>query len=375
MADFTLAQRLKNLRESLGIKVTEAAEKMGFASYQILSNIESGDREVKVQELQRFSKVYYCSIEKLLGNAEIETSTKFLWRNAPKERRIEIESEILYHCEQYKLLEKLLDLKTKEGFLAASLEKISTPHRVALLADSVSKLLQLGRRPAFSLQKVLEQDYGIKILYYPFSDGSSVSTSSGSLGNIIVINSNEVPWRQNYDLAHELFHLITWDAVIGNKMTEADEYNEDIEKNADSFASILLLPHDEVRKEVFDRVDKDGRITDSDIVDIAIEFGVSTPALIYRMANLRFITFEAAKTITKDVELIGIDKQKRLLELNKSQQPEHFNTLAIRCLRKGFISRGKFAEFMNIDRSRIDDFILEKGMMEQEGNSVEIMAS
>ncbi len=374
MADLALAQRLKSIRESLGIKVTEAAEKLGFSSYQILSNIESGDREVKVQELQRFSKVYFCSIEKLIGNAEIEPSTKFLWRNAPKERRPEIENEILYHCEQYRLLEKLLELKTKEGFIKASLEDISTNHRVALLADSVSKLLQLGRRPAFTLQKVLEQDYGIKILYYPFSDGSSVSTSGSSLGNVIVINSNEVPWRQNYDLAHEFFHLITWDAVIANKLVEADEYNEEIEKKANFFASILLLPHDEVRKEVFDRVDKDGRIRDSDIVDIAIEFGVSTPALIYRMVNLRFITFEAAKTITQNVELIGIDRQKRL-ERKKSEQPEHFITLAIRCLRKGFISRGKFAEFMDIDRSRIDDFILEKGMMEQEGKSVEIMDS
>ncbi len=375
MADLTLAHRLKQLRESLGLKINEAADRLGFGSYQTLSNIENGEREVKVQELQKFSKVYYSSIDKLLGKSELDTSTKFLWRSSPKERKQEIESEILYHCEQYKLLESLLEVKTKEGFITVSLEDINTNYRIMMLADNISKLLQLGRRPAFTLQKVLEQDYGVKILYYSFSDGSSVSTVNKGLGKVIVINSNEAPWRQNYDLAHELFHLITWDAVVSNNLLTEDEYNEDLERKANLFASILLLPESEVRKEILDRVDNQGRINDSDIVDVAIEFGVSTQALIYRLTHMKLISFDKASTITKDVELREVDKRKRFLERMKSQKPEQYAILAIRCLRKGLLSRGKFAEMMEIDRSHIDDFINDKGLMEQEGSPIEIMAS
>ncbi len=375
MANKELAARLKQIRGSLNLKLTEAADKIGFPSYQTLSSIENGEREVKASELSKFSKAYYCSIEKLLGKTDTEATVSFIWRTAPKERKREIEGEIFYHCEKYSMLENLLNIKKRETFLKVSLDDINTNYKVEVLANNISNLLGLGRRPAFTLQKVLEQDYGIKVLCYPFIDGSAVSTVNRSIGNIIVINSHEVPWRQNYDLAHELFHLITWDAVIENKMYINDEYSEEIEKRANLFASILLLPEQEVKKEILNRVDKDGNITNSDIVDVAIEFGISTQALIYRLANLKLISFEQASTVVKDVELSTLSKQMRKQEKIEKRLSDQFISLAIRCLRKGLISRGKFSELVDIDRSDIDDFINEKGLMKQEGNAVEIMAS
>jgi len=46
----------------------------------------------------------------------------------------------------------------------------------------------------------------------------------------------------------------------------------------------------------------------------------------------------------------------------------------VKCLRKGFLSRGKFAEIVGIDRSEIDLFIEAEGLMETEGTPIEIMA-
>jgi len=238
----------------------------------------------------------------------------------------------------------------------------------------MSKLLSLGRRPAFTLQKVLEQDFGIKVLYYSFKEGSSVSTVSTQLGKIIVINKDEAPWRQNFDLAHELFHLITWNAVVLNQNYRDEEYSEDIERKADIFASALLLPSDEVRSEVMSRAEVTKQLSYSDIIDIASEFGVSTQALVYRFFHLGFISsFEEAHEIARDVELQLLSRQRRKWKETESEQ---FIALAIRCLRKGLISRGKFAELVEIeDRSDIDDFISERGLMEEEGISIEIMAS
>ncbi len=375
MADLELSARLKKIRESLGLKLTEASDRLGFSNYQILSNIEDGKRELKASELLKFSRVYYCSIEKLLGHEEIDTKVIFVWRNPPKERKNEIEREILYQCEQYKLLEKLLDIKSREGFIKVSLDDISANYKVQNLASTLSKLLELGRRPAFTLQKVLEQDYGIKVLYYSLGDGSSLSTVSSKLGNIVVINSDEVPWRQHYDLAHELFHLLTWEAVVLSQNYEQEEYNEDIEKKANLFASVLLLPENEVKKEILDRAKNTGKISHSDIVDIAIEFGVSTQALVYRLAHLKLIPFETADAIARDVALAELSKQKRARE-RKKRKSEQFVSLAVRCLRKGLISRGKFAEMLGIeDRSDIDDYIAKRGFMEEEGNTIEIMAT
>jgi predicted HTH domain antitoxin len=69
-----------------------------------------------------------------------------------------------------------------------------------------------------------------------------------------------------------------------------------------------------------------------------------------------------------------VSREKRSKDV-KPIQSERFTNLAIRCLRKGLISRGKFAELLNIDRSDIDDFIEDLGLMEPEGNTIEMMAT
>lgn len=65
-----LGIRLKKIRESLGMKLNEASTRLGFSSYQILSSIEKGKREVKAVELLNFSKTYCCSISKLFDHGK-----------------------------------------------------------------------------------------------------------------------------------------------------------------------------------------------------------------------------------------------------------------------------------------------------------------
>ncbi len=86
-------------------------------------------------------------------------------------------------------------------------ESVKTNTAINCLAKDTSRMMGLGQRPSSSLHKVLEQEYGVKILYYPLAYGSAASMVHADMGKAVVINANEVPWRQNYDLAHELFHL------------------------------------------------------------------------------------------------------------------------------------------------------------------------
>lgn len=377
MPNSELATRLKAARESLGLNLGEAAKKLGFPHYQTLANIENGEREVKASELSIFSKVYFVSISNLLGEKPLQPRNAFLWRNPPQaERRQQLEAEIYYRCEHYSLLEKLLNLKGRKGTLpdVTTLEELGSNQKIANLSEKLHDYLGLGSRPAFTVQKVLEQDFGVKILFQAMPEGSAVSTFSPEFGLVIVINSEETPWRRNYDLAHELFHLITWKAVNLNDIEDRAYFNE-IEKKAEKFASVLLLPASEVQAEVMERLETQNQFTYSDLVDIAMEFGVSAKALLYRMANLRMLEWEDADRIAKDQELSEISRYKRRDEKGEKPKSERFISLAVRCLRKGLISRGKFAEMVSIDRSEIDDFIEETGLMEMEGNPIEIMAS
>jgi len=41
----------------------------------------------------------------------------------------------------------------------------------------------------------------------------SAASAIGPFGPAILMNSKEAPWRRNYNFAHELFHLITWESL------------------------------------------------------------------------------------------------------------------------------------------------------------------
>jgi hypothetical protein len=68
--------------------------------------------------------------------------------------------------------------------------------------------------------------------------------------------------------------------------------------------------------------------------------------------------------ILSDAEFRNLDRGLRRV-LYEEHQPEKFPhryvSLACRCLMEGKISRGLFAEYMEIDRSEIDDYLSAAG--------------
>jgi Zn-dependent peptidase ImmA (M78 family)/transcriptional regulator with XRE-family HTH domain len=378
MSRLELAERLRKAREAVGLSIGDAATRLGFTNYQTLSNIEKGDREVKASELAQFAKTYFCNLNNLLMGDDVPPpAVHFLWRRAPSERKTEIEASIKHRFEEYHLLEKLLGL-VEEGsgpVISVSPADIRTYHQVDALAAKVSNLLNMGSRPALSLQKVMEQMLRTKILFIELSEfGSAASTVHPEFGAAIVVNSEEAPWRINFTLAHELFHIITWNTFNPSDLEQDEALFKDIEKKAERFASTLLLPESAVREELNARI-KEQKLSFSDIVDIAREFGVSTQALLYRMANMRFIEWEKANDLARNDELMMIDRRIRRDADYEAPSSERFTLLAVKCLRKGLISRGKFSELLEIDRADIDEFLEYRGLSEAEGESIEIMAS
>ena len=87
--------------------------------------------------------------------------------------------------------------------------------------------LDLGSRPSLNLLNILENKLRFKILCLPLEDGvSGASLVDNELGAGILINVKDAPWRRNFDLAHELFHIITWNVFsleeIGDGLTRTE---------------------------------------------------------------------------------------------------------------------------------------------------------
>ncbi|MDQ5987446.1 MAG: hypothetical protein CSYNP_03186 [Syntrophus sp. SKADARSKE-3] len=374
-----LADRLRKAREAAGLTLSDAASRLGFANYQTLSNIEKGARDVKASELALFARTYFCNLNTLImGDDQPQSAIHLLWRRAPTgEKRKEIEAYIKNRFEQYRLIERLLDIDTgiNAQLITVKPADIRTNIQIDGLASKIGNMLNLGSRPAPSLQRVMEQSLQIKILFVELSDfGSAASTVHPELGTAIIVNNEEAPWRINFTLAHELFHIITWNTLSPAEMENNEQSFSEIERKADRFASALLLPEVEIRQELDKRVIEQ-KLPYSDIVDVAREFGVSTSALLYRMANLRFMPWEKANDLAKSDELTMIDRRIRKDATCEAPVSERFILLSVKCLRKGLISRGKFAEILGIDRAEIDELLESRGLTEMEGESLEIVAS
>lgn len=352
-----LGERLKKAREAIGYTQTEAAKKAGLGGAPAISELESNIREPKFSQLSKLAETYHKSVE-FFFSENIPAESILLWRSSPvnetDRKKIEVEFEEL--CEQYSKLEALTD----------ELRNIRLPEPdckdsdrfqfrdAYTLAHKTAREFSLGDIPTTSLKLILEEKYYVKIFHLPF-EGSAVSTVD-QFGYAILLNSNESTkeWRRNYDLAHELFHLLTWN--IFRKKAEDCTPSDLEEKFANAFASALLMPEELLKDKIRRYSDNTGQITFDKLDDIAREFGVSLEALLIR---LNYVYDKKDESETKRyIEIAKRHKKPRLSSI-PDKLPERYCALAERALREGKLSLLQFAKFMGVSYKKAQEYLTE----------------
>lgn len=372
-ADFTknLGQCLRQAREKLGLTLEEVASNMGFANYQTLSAMENGTREIKAYELAKLSKIYLRSISYFLNPEPDKKEALVAWRNRSDNPKVKLkEQEFLKYCTNYYDLEKRLLLSDKFTLPQKKLTPDSLNNdTIKEMADEYSHVMQLGSRPACSLKKILEEKYNVKILYLDLGDYGSAASAVGDFGAAVLLNSLGSYYRKNFDLAHELFHIISWESFPHDEIHSSYEKNDVLEKWANVFASNLLLPQQEVETEINKRA-QNKKVSLLDIIGVAREFVVSTEALLWRLVALRFLNENLVKGTLEDPQFKDIDEAERVKD-SKNVSPDpyissRYVNLAFKAYQKGLISRGKLAEYLGKDRSDIAEFLEQYGYKDEE---------
>ncbi len=369
-SNLDISKRASNARTAAGISLKDASERLGFKNYQTLSEIEKGNRKLNATELCAMAKLYKRDLNYFFEEEFIADPVP-LWRKSATFPVTEIQHQFQTFLENYSKLETLLERKKRWKEIQKGFEKSDFARNGYSLASRLGKktgeTLNLGSRPAFNLLNVLENNLRFKILHMELDDGiSGACVVDDRLGVGILINSKEAPWRRNYDLAHELFHVITW-GIFAHEEVGDGGIKTLPEQYADAFASTLLLPEDSIR-EAMDEVMTGEDIRMVDVIELAKDFGVSTEAILWRLVNLKFIKKETAEGLLKDPAFRQTDRQLRK-ELYDNRPPtrfpERYISLAFRCLMEGKISRGTFASYLEIDRSDVDEYLSEAGFMEE----------
>ena len=127
--------------------------------------------------------------------------------------------------------------------------------------------------PIKDLTSIIERA-GAIIIHSPLS-GSSVSGVTMSVPGllpVIILNNEQPSDRARFTLAHELAHLVIHRFP-----------NKDMEKQANTFASALLMPANEIRDAISGRVDL------KRLAALKPEWKVSMQALLYRAQSLGLV--------------------------------------------------------------------------------------
>lgn len=379
-----IASKLKKERENLGYTLKQISDEMGFLHYQTLRSIETGGREIKAWELAKLARIYNRKIDFFITEKAKVHEPRVLWRTPTRTKEtVKAEHRLLLYCQNYHRLLELtgeadkhltafsLEAPDKQGF------KRRPYDYVVELAEEFRRLLNMGGRPAYSLSDILEQVLGVMVFYLDLGEGGSGASTVGDFGKAILINSSDAPWRRNYDLAHELFHLITWDIFSDEEIySESKKGKSPVEQWADAFASVLLLPAEEVRKEFLKRLEGQS-IAYISLVEIAREFRVSIEALLWRLVNLNSLKKKDVLHWLEKGEIMDIDKKVRITDWSEKKPylSSRYIALAIKALQTGRMSKAKFAEYIDKPFSEVSSFLKKYGYDENEDYSIAFAAT
>jgi len=349
----TLSNQLKKARESAGFTLRAISEKTGIDD-SCISSYENGNTEPKFAQLTKLAEVYRLPISFFFEESAAEPQL-VLWRNKP-EKEAEIRAEFLELCRQYRQLEIWAgeDTSSRLPELDTFGDRFNYPE-VALLANQVRQAMGLGDRPGESLYTVLEEVYNVKIFQLDLGElGIAACACSELFGESILLNKKCCRWRRNHDLAHELFHLLTWKRFKYSGAVCIPTEQE--EKMATCFAGNLLLPDVPAKQAIHRIEDSSDRSLLSKLDGVARQFDVSLESLLWRMHFLYNWKEEQTKQYVEEAKEY-VKQTQRKDDSCSSVYPERYRALAINVFRKGDISVGQLAKYLNISRKEAQQYL------------------
>lgn len=288
-----LAARVREARALAGLTQQQVADHLGINDHQTISDIEAGARRVRPDELVRLAALLKRPLDWFLDPFVVAGEARFSWRVAPT-----LPDDALTEFEDRTgpWIGLLRFLRQRQGGLPTPFgRRLWLPDRpsfedAAAQGEAVAASLELGPIPAQHLVERIESRLDIPVLYVdgPAHDGISGAMCRLADLGVILVNRNESMVRRHFDVAHELFHALTWDALPPGHRESSDRARGKGQRNerlADNFAAALLIP----RTSLDARLDRTRLADNAYLAQLARDLQVATLTLGYRLVNLGLI--------------------------------------------------------------------------------------
>ena len=297
-----IGARIRALRLQRGLSQDALARIFAFKDRQTVSAIETGVRALTAAELVVAVEKLDVGLDYFTDPFRLDGEGRFSWRQSG------VAAERLQAYEQTagRWIGAYRALAVESGWQAPlmrrtlGLTKTSRFEAVMEAGERFAEELALGPVPALRLASAMEAELGILVLMVDAQKGISGAACRLPELDAVLIARSEVAGRRHFDLAHELFHILTWDAMPPQHVEDASDFGGNrVEQLANNFAAAVLMPSSALRE--FDdctRLDMDELIARLNAAADALQ--VTSSALRWRLAALRQLTKARAQAIPEN---------------------------------------------------------------------------
>jgi Zn-dependent peptidase ImmA (M78 family)/transcriptional regulator with XRE-family HTH domain len=344
-----IGARIKALREEQGLSQDDLARVFGFKDRQTVSAIETGERRVSAEELLTAVEKLGASLDYFTNPFLLVGEGKFSWRQS----NVALERLTAFERVSGRWIAALRTLAPQVGkpssYLRQSL-KLTSKSRFEDAMEAGERFaadFELGPAPAERLVDVMERKLGILVLMVDAIEGVSGAACRLPDLDVVLINRHEVAGRRHFDLAHELFHMLTWDTMPPQHVEEASEYSKiRVEQLANNFASAVLIPISTLDRFWPWNGDLVARLNNA-----ADEMGVTATALKWRLVAVGKLELAKAKEIP-DAALRNNGHEVAVCEPPPLFSKPFVEVIAL-AIKEGRVSARRAADLLDIS---LDDF-------------------
>jgi Zn-dependent peptidase ImmA (M78 family)/DNA-binding XRE family transcriptional regulator len=297
-----VGQRIKAARKALGMTQQDLSQQIGFKDRQILSNIESGLRKLSSSELLTLMKALKKDLEYFTDPLRLVGEGAFCWRAEAEAGVLDaFEEKAKTWISAYRTLGERLGEPVSPLVPQIPITPRSSYEEAWEVAVRLRREWDLQEDIASAVPRLAEERLKVLVLYVEAPQGiSGAACHLGEL-NTILINRRDPDGRRAYDFAHELFHLLTWQAMPPERIETDDPRKPKVrrmEQLANNFASELLMPREKIEGFWKERGEQEIHHW---INSTAKKLGVTAKALRWRLRNLRLLSVVDEQSISDDL--------------------------------------------------------------------------
>ncbi|MDE0301681.1 MAG: XRE family transcriptional regulator [Gammaproteobacteria bacterium] len=363
MSEQIIGRRIKALREKRNLTQDELADLFEFNDRQTVSAIETGARRVTADELVLAAEKLGEPIDYFTDPFRLVGEGCFSWRQTS------VNTKQLDAYEQHagSWIAAFRTLRSQVGHEIPLLRHTLTLDRYSSYEDAMQagerfvSQFELGKAPALQLAEVMENELDILVLMVDATDGVSGAACHLADLDAVLIARHEVSGRRHFDLAHELFHILTWEAMPPKHIEEVEEKPRNrVEQLANNFAAAVLMP-----SEVLDQFGDWSDLTEEKLIAhlnlVADELHVTSSALKWRLTALGKIK----KTIANSLPEAKLHNNGRSSATEKVPPPlfsPSFLEVIGNAIEEGKVSVRRLARLLDMSVDDLSNLFTEHGL-------------